>query len=310
MTGARHVGLARAIAMANGKGGVGKTSTLTGIAAMAAAAGQAVLVVDLDQQGDVTDDLGLQASTDEGAALRAALTGSQDLHPQPSGRENLDVIFGGVGLGNLDRLFLDDTQPWQYALATALAPLEANYDLVLIDCPPNSYVGLTMACVAARYVIIPTRADISSIKALRHVARSFTEVRPMNPDLTLLGVVLFGISTASTRVRREARQDVSATLGGTAPVFDTVIRYVDAPGREGRKRGRLPHELEEDWQHQQQTDPFWKQLRKRLTKPGNTGGEDAEQRLPPSVSGLAQDYADLTQEVFTAIQTAETQEGP
>lgn len=299
-----QVGFGRTIAMANGKGGVGKTASLTALAGMAAATGLNVLIVDLDQQGDVSDDLGLQQATDEGAALREALLSGAPVQPQPTGRENLHVVFGGVALGNLDRLFTDDTDPWQYRLGAALGSLEADYDLILIDCPPGSYVGLTMACVAARYVIIPTRPDSSSIKALRHVAHSFIEVRPMNPDLTLLGVLLFGIETTSTRIRRETRAQVTADLGGSAPVFDTVIRYAVSPARQGRERGRLPHELEEDWEHQEQHSPFWERLRNKLS---GSGGADAteEMRLPPSASGLASDYAALTQEIFSAIEAEE-----
>lgn len=299
-------GLARTVAVANGKGGVGKTSLLVGVGGLAAAAGMSVLLVDLDQQGDVSDDLGLASHTDEGSALRAALTTGAPLTPQPTGREHLSVIYGGIELGSLDRLYPDDTEPWSHRLADALAPLDPDYDLILLDCPPGSHVGLIMSCVAAKYVITPTRPDPSSIKALRHVATSFTQVRPLNPALTLLGVALFGIETTSTRIRAEVREQVTADLGGAAPVFDTVIRYAVSPAKRGRERGRLPHELETDLRTEEHQTPWWKQLRDRLS---NGGGDTPPVRLPPSASGLAEDYTALTQEIFSAIENAETREG-
>lgn len=299
-------GLSRTVAVANGKGGAFKTSVSSGLAGLAAVAGMRVLLVDLDVQGDLTDDLGLGEDTDNGMSLFAGLTGPQVLTPRPTGREHLDIVYGGDALEDLVGLpyTTDNDDDWPYLLADALAPLDQDYDLIVLDCPPRTRAVLTMACVAARYVLIPTRPDASSRKGLRAVASHFLDARPRNPDLTLLGVVLVGISQPSTRIRRQARQQVEDDLGGSATVFRSVIRYADKPGYELRNTGRLPHELESDLKDQETSRPWWQSLRERLG-----GGEADTLRLPPSASGLAEDYATLTQEVFAAIAAHETPGG-
>lgn len=300
-------GLSRTVAVANGKGGAFKTSVSSGLAGLAAAAGMRVLLVDLDQQGNLTEDLGLGESTDHGMSLFAGLTGPQVLTPQPTGREHLDIVYGGHTLKELAGLpwTTDNADDWPYRLADALAPLDQDYDLIILDCPPSTGAVLTMACVAARYVLIPTRSDTSSLRGLRAIADHFLDARPRNPNLTLLGVVLAGIGRASTRIRRETRQAVDLDLGGSAPVFQSVIRYAESPANQVRSRGRLPHELESDLQDQETSRPWWKSLRERLS---GGGGADTL-RLPPTASGLAEDYATLTQEVFAAIAAHETNGG-
>lgn len=302
MTAARAyaAGLARTIAIANGKGGAYKTSVTAGLGGLAAAAGMRVLLVDLDPQGNLVDDLGLDGLTDQGSSLHQGLLSQAPLVPQPTGRDGLSIIYGGSATESFAGLpYTMPEDDWPYLLAAALAPLDDNYDLILLDCPPHDRAVLTMACVAARYVLIPTQADVSSRKGMRGLARHFTQARTHNPDLTLLGVVIAGIGKASTRTRREIRDLVRAELGGVAPVFDSVIRHLPN-GYQLRETGRLPHEMETDMIEQR--GQVLQALRQRMPLPGGP-------RLSKSFTGLAEDYAALAEEVLTAIESHENTMG-
>lgn len=298
-------GLPRVLAVANGKGGVFKTSITAAVGGMAAGGGLRVLIVDLDPQGNLTEDVGMHEATDEGEATFLALRSRRPLTAQPSGRENLDIVYGGTSLADVEQMLPNrngGAGRWQHALADSLAPLVDDYDLVILDCPPRSPNLTTMALVAARYVLIPTRPDKSSRKGMVVMASLFAEVRPLNPDLDLLGVVITGVETRATVIRDTVRATINESLDGVAPVLDTVIRQVTASAWQARERGQMPHELGAELEEQERDRPWW-QLRRR-----HAAGERpvvGELRLPRSASGVAHDYAELTREVLTAITRRE-----
>jgi chromosome partitioning protein len=99
---------------------------------------------------------------------------------------------------------------------------------------------------AASHVVIPTRSDEASLDGLTRVADTFSIAREHNPDLQLLGVVLFGITATGTALVREVTAKIRASLGDVAPVLDTRIRYLEAPAVGARDRGLLVHEYERD----------------------------------------------------------------
>jgi cellulose biosynthesis protein BcsQ len=196
-----------------------------------------------------------------------------------------------------------------HALANSTARVADDYDLILIDCPPGNEVLQTLALVAARYALIPTRSDASSRKGLREVARRFMAVRPHNEHLELLGVVRTGITSAGKTIRDEVRRDIEADLGGAAPVLQTYIRYAERPAKTVRDTGRLPHELEPELANQRQhLFQRLRELRKAKQPHGKhrNNTTEAEVVLAPSTSGLAQDYAELTQEFLDLLEAAET----
>ncbi len=123
------------------------------------------------------------------------------------------------------------------------------------------------ALEAARYVLIPTKTDDASRAGLREVARRFAKARETNPELTLLGVVLFGVNSSARRVVSSARTSLAGDLGGAAPVLDATIRHVEAAAVDARGRGQLVHELERDVH----AAPKWYE---RLRSPG-TGPVEA-----------------------------------
>lgn len=305
---AQTAGIPRVLAIANGKGGVFKTSITAALGGFCSRGGLRVLLVDFDPQGNLTEELGVEDATDEGESTFLAIRGSQPLAPRPTGREGLDIVYGGTALLDVEQMIPNrrgGVDEWQFSLARSLAPIADDYDLIIVDCPPRSPNLTTMALVAARYVLIPTKPDKSSRKGMREMASLFAKVRPLNPDLDLLGVVITGISQRSTAIREEVRTTLNETLDGIAPVFDAIVRHVDSPSYQARERGLLPHELETEYEAQESERPWW-QLRRRHAEGEQQVGEgNVEIRLPRSASGLSHDYAALTREVMTSISQVE-----
>lgn len=240
--------LARVVAVANGKGGVGKTSTATHAAGQVAANGQRVLLIDLDPQGNTMDDLGY-VNDDHGRGLthcvmlRVAPVILRDVRP------NLDVIPGGEELNELvdhltSRMMRKRDESALLELAAALAPHVAGYDLVIIDCPPaNSAVLQDAALAMARYLLVPTHSDKSSRKGLVTMAERWQQLIALNPTLELLGVILFGVNKSAKKVERLARTWLTEALGEQAPVFTTTIRHVEVTAVDIRETGRLAYEI-------------------------------------------------------------------
>ncbi len=221
--------------------------------------------------------------------------------PLPQVRPNLDVVPGGSQLYDLAAVLQSRRQTGRGGvdqLAAAIATLAGDYDLTLLDCPPGSDVLQEGALYAARWALVPTKTDDASRAGLREVARRFTAARAANPDLILLGVVLFGINRSATRITAQARQALEADLGGVAPVLDATIRHVEAAAVDARGRGQLVHELERDVH----AAPRWYE---RLRNPTR----DHPEALAVSAGALAGDYQALAEEIITRLAAAENQEG-
>ena len=298
-------GLLRTVSVLNGKGGVYKTSIVTSLGGLLAAAGWRVLIVDWDPQGNVAEDLGLADTTDEGEQALAAVPTGLPLVPQPTGRERLDVIHGGEHLEDLVSIVQGrqgrDAE-WMYCLAKSLASVEADYDLIIIDNPPGQPILQTLALVASRYVVIPTMFDAGSRKGMRKVAKLFVAARRYNPDLELLGVIRTGIADGATAIKNEVRMEIAEDLGGAAPVFDTCIRYAGSRAAKAvRDTGKLPHELESS---------VGRRVHLVLE-----GGADVPQQprhaatstsvVGQAVKGIAEDQALLAQEFLNLLTKAE-----
>lgn len=291
--------MSRVIAVANGKGGVGKTSTSVNLAVLLALAEYRVLLIDWDPQGNTAEDLGTTASSDEGAGLARAVLYGAPLEPVLGVRPNLDVCPAGTRLAEvaaaIDVRARQDRATAYLALAESLEQVADRYDVILIDCPPGEAVLQRIALSAARWVLVPTKTDASSRKGLRLLAEMFTAAREVNPSLELLGVFLFGVTVSATRVRESARVMLEADLGGVAPVLQSTIRHVEAAAVDERNRGEVAHELE-----QAVTDnPKWWRLRQ---------GEKGGPVVASSSSSLAAEYQALAEEVVGLLTAAEEAE--
>ena len=294
----------RVIAVTNGKGGVLKTTIATNIAGLLAQAGQKVLLIDLDPQGNAAIDLGFAKNehlNDQGAALASSLLFGNPLTPVKDIRPGLDTIPSGEQLRMAMPTLTAKPELAKTALAKALAPLVNNYDLIIIDCPPGDQALQLTALAVARWVVIPIRSDITSIAGLTGVAQAMGYAREVNPTIDVLGVVFTSSTAGASNVARKARRNIEEALGveKTAEVLISAsIRHSDATAQSARDRGKLFHELEAE---AGQATPFWQILR------GDVKREDANY-VPQAASNVAGDMFNVTNEILNRIQQFEAGE--
>ncbi len=293
----------RVVAVANAKGGVGKTSVTAGLAGLAARSGRRVLTVDADPQGNLSLDLGYPISDGQGLAL--AIQSGYPLSPVRNVRPNLDCVPGGSVLFDVPATYIarmsrGQTMTGLRAALDQVAPEEpgAEYDLILVDTPPGEPVLQELVFNASDFLIIPTRSDEASLDGLVTVAHRFAAALPTNPTLRLLGVLLFGARHGSTRLREGVRASLEESLEGVAPVFNTAIRYHESAAVDMRRHGLLPYELEA--RHGAEKTARLARLR------GGIRGGNRDSLLSRDAAGLSADYAALADEVLAAIVEMES----
>lgn len=292
--------LERVVAVINGKGGVGKTTLTANIAGLLALSGWHVLAVDLDQQGNLGRDLGYRFTErdDDGQALSKGLQ-FPDEAPRliKEVRPNLDVLAGGNALEAAAAALSSKTSPSgiqeaHLSLARLLVPLADDYDLILLDCPPASDVIQSAAVAAARYVVIPTKADAGGVDGLEITAQRFSTVIHLNPTLDLLGIILFDSSANSKNVRADLARDVEAALGvddARPLIFDAFVRHSERVPYETRKRGLLVHELND----KVKAEPKWyERFRAGQTASGERKGPESAKTVAESMQEIAAEFRD------------------
>jgi cellulose biosynthesis protein BcsQ len=284
----------------NGKGGVGKTTLTANVGGLLAKSGYKVLEADMDPQGNLGLDLGYLGTErdDEGRGLASALLFGTDVPVVRAVRPNLDVLVGGDGLHHAQSALANKNGKGdpRDSLASLLAPIAGEYDIILIDCPPGSDALQSAAIAAARWVVVPARIDTGSQRGLEEVARRLDSVLDLNPDVDLLGVALFGVEVGATRVLENARQMIAAGLGSDVPLFQATIRHSSAVAQQARSRGLLVHELDEFVARNQQ--PWWKVRR----------GEATQVDASRTASNVADDLHALTIEMVARLTQREGQE--
>lgn len=286
------------VSLINDKGGVGKTSLTSNLGGQLAAAGYQVLLVDLNRQANLADDLGYRDSDvdDQGAGLVAAVMGGHAVRPVTGVRPNLHVVPGGIQLADLTPVLLSRFQSQGrrafLGLAASLEPVAADYDLILIDTPPENVTLGDLALGASRWVLMPTKSDSGGLVGMKLVAQRFALTREINPDIGLLGVVLFATGRGASAIQSEVRRDVAAAFGGQSPVLTSVVRHSERVGRDSRKLGRLAHELEVAAAAQ---PAWWESLRKGERTP----------RISATAASVSADYRELAAEVLQVLSAAE-----
>jgi len=227
----------RVLAVANQKGGVGKTTTAINLGTALAAIGEDVLIIDLDPQGNASTGLGIDRRSRRHStydvlagetALRDAIvaTAVPRLHLAPS---TLDL----AGL----ELEIGQTRDRAFRLRSALAPLktpapeQTNFTYVLVDCPPSLNLLTINAMAAAHAILVPLQCEFFALEGLSQLLKTVDTVRQqLNPDLTIHGIVLT-MYDSRNNLSGQVVADVREFMG--RKVYDTIIprnvRVSEAP---------------------------------------------------------------------------------
>ena len=225
--------LTRVVAVANQKGGVGKTTTAVNLAACLAAVGKRVLLFDLDPQANATSGLGLEKT--EGASAYRPLLGEGALLDKikNTALEHLDLIPSEVDLCGAD-LELARGENHLQRVAQALRPVldSRRFDIVMIDCPPSLGILTLNAFAAADGLLVPLQCEYYALEGISMINRILAQLRDtgVNSRLQLLGV-LMTMFDARTNLSHQVVSEVRQHFGEL--VFETVIprttRLAEAP---------------------------------------------------------------------------------
>ena len=223
--------MGRIIAITNQKGGVGKTTTAINLSACLAEAGQRVLAVDFDPQGNTTSGLGLEKGNLDNTVYEL-LMGECKLEECifQSVQERLDVMPSDMDLSGAE-IELLDIQNKESILKDYLEKVEDKYDFIIIDCPPSINLLTINALTAADTVLVPIQCEYYALEGLNQVLKTVELVkRKLNPQLELEGVV-FTMYDARTNLSLEVVENVKSNLNRT--IYKTIIprnvRLAEAP---------------------------------------------------------------------------------
>ncbi len=212
--------MTRVVALANQKGGVGKTTTAINLGASLAACERKVLLIDLDPQANATSGLGLSKNEPQsmygvlldGIGLRGVIRESElpALHVAPS---SVDLVGAEVELSNADER--------QFRLRKAIEPVTADYDYILIDSPPSLGLLTVNGLTAANSVLVPMQCEYFAMEGLSQLLNTIERVREsLNPSLEIEGIALT-MYDDRMNLARQVAQEVRTHFG--EKVYETVI---------------------------------------------------------------------------------------
>src|SRR5256885_2840575 len=221
----------KTIAVANQKGGVGKTTTAVNLAAIIASWGHRVLLVDTDPQGNATSGIGVQRGSFR-KTLYHSLILDEPLSAVilPTSTASLDVVPANKDLAGAE-IELVDMEQRQFRLKRAPASVEANYDYIIIDCPPSLGVLTLNALTAARSLLVPIQCEYYALEGVTELFDTLARIRRLhNPGLMIEGLLLT-MYDERTNLSAAVASDLRDFYG--LQVFQAVIprnvRLAEAP---------------------------------------------------------------------------------
>jgi chromosome partitioning protein len=212
--------MSRVYAVANQKGGVGKTTTAVNVAACIAEAGYETLLVDVDPQANATVGLGIDRARRPGVyeVLSGEASARDALLATPIA--GLRAMPAGPGLAGAN-IELPRISGFEQRLREALEPVRERFEYILLDCPPSLGPLTVCALVAADKVIVPVQTEYFALEGLAGLLETLTLVqRELNPRLTIAGMLLT-MHDGRTRLGQDVEREVRAHFPDL--VFDTVI---------------------------------------------------------------------------------------
>lgn len=223
--------MGRVIAIANQKGGVGKTTTSINLSACIAETGKKVLAVDIDPQGNTTSGLGVDKTGDRNTIYQVVI-GECSIEEAilKNVYDNLDLVSSDVNLAGaeIDLIGIEDRE---YILKNQIEKIKNNYDFIIIDCPPSLTMLTVNAMTAADTVLVPIQCEYYALEGLSQLIHSIKLVKKkLNPTLEIEGVV-FTMYDARTNLSLQVVENVKENLKQS--VYKTVIprnvRLAEAP---------------------------------------------------------------------------------
>ena len=223
--------MGRTIAIANQKGGVGKTTTSINLSASLAEKGKKVLVIDTDPQGNTTSGFGIEKN-DLDNTIYELILGECSISDCiiKNVIENISVLPSNVNLSGaeIDLIGIDGRE---YILKNLLTDIKDNYDFVIIDCPPSLNILTVNAMVTADTVLVPIQCEYYALEGLSQLIHTINLVKKrLNPELEMEGVV-FTMYDARTNLSLEVVENVKRNLKQN--VYKTIIprniRLAEAP---------------------------------------------------------------------------------
>lgn len=223
--------MGRIIAVANQKGGVGKTTTAINLSSCLAEAGKKILTIDMDPQGNTTSGLGLDKNSVENTVYELMLGECSVTESiQKTEIENLWVIASNVNLAGAEIELLDISDK-EYILKKEIDYVKDDFDYVIIDCPPSLSMLTLNALTTANTVLVPIQCEYYALEGLSQLMYTINLVQErLNPDLKMEGIV-FTMYDARTNLSLQVVENVKNNLDTN--IYQTIIprniRLAEAP---------------------------------------------------------------------------------